>query len=156
MLHYAHYLSLLCSFFKGVWNRLHRDFHQAGSTVAINVDTTSTASNCNPVNDDSREANAFLGRKESLTAEDGGHLLVEETDVRGSSLYQEKQNIVNKINNGEKDNFDELKEMNDLIKSAALWLSERDADNEARALGGGGVGGNWGGGGARGRGAKRK
>jgi hypothetical protein len=152
MLHNAHSLLLLCSFFKGVWNRLHRGFYKTESTVAINVDATSIAPNCNPVNGGSREAYVFLGGKESLTAEDDGHLLEEETDVRGS-LYPEKHNV-------KKDNYDELKEMKDLIKSAALWLSERDADNEAhahaRSLGGGSVGGNCGGGGGRGRGTKRK
>ncbi len=132
---------LLYSFFRGVFNRLHRGFHPTESYVAINVDATTTVSSCDPLNAGSVDADMILGDK------DNEHLSDEKSYVRGAPYLD-----LSKITDREKDNYDELKEIKDLIKSAALWLSERDADNEAR--GGGGIGGN--GGGGRGRGIKRK
>ena len=152
---------LLYRFFKGVWNRLHRGFNLTCSAVAIDVDATTTASICDPVKglDSFEEAKDFLEEDESPVAEDDGPLLEEETIV-SSTVYPENHNILHGINDRKKDNHDELKEMKDLIKSAALWLSERDAENDARArTRGAGAGGGFGGGGGgngRGRGIKRK
>jgi len=134
---------LFYRFFKGVWNRLHRDFNPTCSAVAIDVDATKTASICDPVKglDSFEEAKDFPEENESPVAEDDGPLLEERTVVSGT-VYSENHSILHGVNEREKDNHDELKEMKDLIKSAALWLSERDAENDARARArGGGAGG---------------
>ncbi len=151
----------LYSFFKGVWNRLHRGFNPTDSAVAIDVDATTTVSICDPDKGlaSFEEATEFPGEDESPVAEDDGPVSDEETVVSGT-VNPENHNIVHEINDKKKVDCDELKEMKDLIKSAALWLSERDAENDARArargTGGGGGGFGGGGGGGRGWGIKRK
>lgn len=149
----AHCLLLLHSFFKGVWDRLHRGFNPINSAAATEVDATTSI--FYPVKGlvESEDVKVFPGEEESPAFEDDGPLLEEETVVKGTA-NPKKHSIIHEMKR-KQDNYDELKEMKDLIKSAALWLSERDAESDARARGGGGSGCGSSGGGGRGRGIKR-
>jgi hypothetical protein len=104
------------TFFKRVWNRLHHHDWNDGSFVQeFNADISSPANASNGDLNEDEDVNA-LGLAEDIDA-------AENFDTEVAST-----------------NADELANMRDLIRAAALWLTEQDANAEARVRMGRGIG----------------
>jgi len=133
------------TFFKGVWNRLHQN-HSTDSVAAAAAATDADASTTTdaPVKElDSSKEEINALPEVVPPVEDRGSTEEEEIDAT-ENPDTEDPFMHDNDQVEEQDNTDALKDMKELIKSAALWLSERDAEDEARARGG------------RGRGIKRR
>lgn len=125
------------AFFKGVWNRLHQhNIIESSSNAANDADVSSaSASNGRGKSSDSRE--------DALDEDD------DNTDTLLPPIGRNQHFARNTRGSPEGEaqpNADEMKGMKDLIKAAALWLSERDAEQEAAQASRG----------ARGKGMKRR
>jgi len=114
------------TFFKGVWNRLHQ-----GHSVGAAAEASSEEGPAKDVQGKGGTSSIDALPEEVTPAaiEDGGPT-EEEVDPMGEVLLYD--GVVGEAIE-EQDHAEALKEMKDLIKSAALWLSERDAEYEARA-----------------------
>jgi len=123
------------TFFKGVWNRLHQHHGTEVDADPSAVDDAVKESECK------EEAVKVLPEGNTPAAEDISPV-EEELNTTDSADEEGKPILYNTSNVAleEQDHAEALRDMKDLIKSAALWLSERDAEYEARARGGRGKG----------------
>lgn len=115
-----------CTLFKGVWNRLHKH-------TADTIDTEAPASTDGPIIDSHSKEETKALPKEHVPVEDREptekeEIIALDKDADNQALLHGSDKIE------EQDHAAVLEDMKDLIKSAALWLSERDAEYEARAL----------------------
>ncbi|KAL7541061.1 hypothetical protein ACHAXR_010607 [Thalassiosira sp. AJA248-18] len=150
---YLHHRSLLqkqelagqwkFTFFKGVWNRLHPHLGiDPPATTSADASTTKEAPVAPP--EDKKEEAKALPEEDAPPVEDNGAMEEEENDSTDNAADNttddaEPNDLVHESTEEEEHQEnagDEVSEMKDLIKSAALWLSERDAEYEARARGG--------------------
>jgi hypothetical protein len=107
-------LLLWISCFKGVWNKLHQGCFATPSNYGAQGDGAKASISCD------------LGEGFKSAAMDYMPLLEEESFVRcGMSL---ENSILCENNMHKQDHSCKLREMKDLIKSAALWLLERDLE----------------------------
>jgi hypothetical protein len=129
------------AFLKGVWNRLHQNYKMKDSVA--DSDTEAAAINSSHSVKGAvgkgrstlwrREKAAILPKKQEPPEEEVDSI----ANACQESLIGNNTND-NSNNNEDQERRQSLAEMGHLIKAAALWLSERDAENDARALGGGG------------------
>jgi hypothetical protein len=115
------------TFFKGVWNRLHQNYSTIDFIANSDTDAAATTigSSVTGLDGTGRSNGASASKKFDTVGEDAD-----------SKPYQENLNQVcinNITNNGEQEIHNSMAEMKHLIKAAALWLSERDAENDVRA-----------------------
>lgn len=141
------------TFFKGVWNRLHQNHGATESAAGTDADaSSSTAAGPATDSDGKEDANKALPEDEEEDEEDdyadenggGDPMEEEEVDARDNGVTAYHGALHDEAVEPREDGT-EVKEMKDLVKAAALWLSERDAEYEARGVGCG-----------RGRGIKRR
>lgn len=134
---YLHHRSLLqkqelpsqwkYTFLKGVWNRL-QDPPATDST-----DAEPTSIDGPAMDSESKEGIKELLSGEQVSVEVGEP--IEEEAIAQDREDRKTDNLLHDSNEIKKqEHAAALEEMKDLIKSAALWLSERDAEYEARAL----------------------
>jgi len=134
------------AFLKGVWNRLHQNHstvessanEDANDYALLKISNSTASSSSAPAKDPGGSRHASY---ESTTPTESPmdverlseERLIEERVVEenqglhhdsfGSGVYEEEQHH---------GSAPDVREMKDLIKAAALWLSERDAEYEAR------------------------
>ena len=137
------------NFVKGVWNRLHQNATDFSREVAATDADASTSFNPNdgPVGlvddlDDKEDTkHAQLDEEDAPAIEDIHKQPVEEeaetTEAHADTLGLLHGSINIDVSEEPHGHADALKDMKDLIRAAALWLSERDAEYEARPPGGG-------------------
>lgn len=150
------------TFFKGVWNRLHQNATDSSGDVAANAVTDADAStSVNPAegpvgpvkdSDDKEDTKHAQVEEEDSPATEDIHEQPTEEEVETTEAHPdtESQGLLHgsiniEVSEEPHGHADALKDMKDLIRAAALWLSERDAEYEARPPGGG-----------RGRGIKKR
>lgn len=158
-LSYLHHRSLLqrqelagqwkFTFFKGVWNRLYQHLG-IELAPAASMDTTEdfAASQSDSIQPERNEDTKDILSEEYdfPPVEDNGAMEEENdpmddavddvTDVTEAQHTQHHALLHDYHGDEYQDNNDALKEMKGLIKAAALWLSERDEEYEARARSG--------------------
>lgn len=119
------------TFFKGVWTRL----MMQGTNKA--ADSSSPGGTGKDSEDIKEEAGKALLELETPAAEDPGPM-EGKYDVVDSANAEDKVILYDGTHESMEEQYhaEALSEMKDLIKSAALWLSERDAEYESRARGG--------------------
>jgi len=123
------------SFLKGVWNRLHQNYNfttdsSAAATAAAAMDAAdiSTATSTTVARGESATPEDYLIDEESndvMEATDTAEFYVEDDAVAAVEIQEEE----------EEESIEALAEMKDMIKKAALWLSERDDEDYARGGG---------------------
>ena len=122
------------SFLKGVWNRLHQNYNfttdsSAAATAASTDADISTATSTSVARGESATPVESLIDEESndvMEATDTAEFHVEDDAVAAVEEVQEEE---------EEESIEALAEMKDMIKQAALWLSERDDEDYARGGG---------------------
>jgi len=131
------------TFLKGVWNRLHKNNvgGAADSAAVTDADTSTTTMSGGHVKDveGKEETNKALPEEEDAPIAESGSTEEEEIDALDNHVSTELSydNSHEGVGNEEQDPPNELGEMKDMIKAAALWLTERDAEYEVRGGGGG-------------------
>lgn len=126
-----------CTFLKGVWNRLHKNVGGTAAADSETVEADASTISGDPLKDLSgkemqaefpEEGDAAVAEIATTAEEE-----IEATDTLGtadnSSLSYGHNNFEG---SEEQENLNDLKGMKDMIKAAALWLTERDAEYEAR------------------------
>ena len=116
------------TFFKKVWHRLHhQDWGDGSDVLEVNEDTpTPSKAVAEPI------AEPAVQPADEAIEEDGrarGHS--EDLDLTETGTFDE---------DAAANNLDGIEQMRDLIRSAALWLTEQDLNAEARLRSGRGIG----------------
>lgn len=126
------------AFFKGVWNQLHQNYRTKDCTADSDTEAAAITSDDRVKGLDGKGRSTLWRREKAVMASKNQEPMENEVDSVASrdNLNRIRHNSSN--NKEEEEPHHSLTEMRHLIKAAALWLSERDAENDARALCGGG------------------
>ncbi len=123
------------AFIKGVWNRLHQNYRTKDCNADSDTEAAAITSDDRVKGLDGKGRSTLWRREKAVIASKVDSIAI----VSRENLNQICNNSKNNSNNKEgQEPHHSLTEMGHLIKAAALWLSERDAENDARALCGGG------------------
>lgn len=130
------------AFFKGVWNRLHQNYRTKDCNADSDTEAATITSDDRVNGLDGKGRSTLWRREKTVIASKNQEPMEEEVDsitIVSRENLNRIRNYSNNSNNKEgQEPHHSLTEMRHLIKAAALWLSERDAENDARALCGGG------------------
>ena len=116
-----------CHFIRGVWSRLHQSSEPADEAESsLIIDETVKGSDSSNVE--------MTSTPDEVAANENAVSADEVVDASPHHTQQNRHALLYDTDEMESHNHaSAMMDMRDLIKSAALWLSERDADEEARA-----------------------